>query len=178
MSVNNNVNLRSILKNKVVKKFLKENKLLNELSNKSLFMIENNNLKIDIDGDGKYDKNINCIFNQEGEITLCNNLSNIDNSQENVVDILNTWLKLKFGDKDLGFSFGNSYIKTNNTPQEVPTNTSNTENLSSFNYQPKETIEKPKLASFNPETLKQQLENLNIDGIKIEVVKNYKPHQT
>ena len=176
MGVNNNVNLRSLLANNVVKKFLKENNILNELTNKSLFMIDSNNLRIDIDGDGNFDKKINCIFDQQGNITQCDNITDIDNKQDNIVNVLNTWLQLKFGNKDLGFSFGNSYIPNNNSSGD--TDATSEEDLLGYNKQQNEVPEQTATTGFNPYSIKSKIEALNLDGIKIELVDNYKPNQS
>lgn len=191
--INNNIlNLKNIIKNKSVKKFLKANNLLNQLSNKSLFMVTNNGIKIDIDGDGSYDKQINCVFDNNGNISKCNEISDIQQNQpkQNLAQILNNLYA------NLGFNFSlvenprkneaevaQNEIFTNNdneTPQEFTYNSTKTPIVENREKHAETNLgfaNKSQPPTTSMENLQQSIQNLNLSGVKVEIVNNFRPQK-
>jgi len=163
-----NTNTKQLLENDVIKNFLKENNLLQQLNEKSVFSFTNNVLNIDFNGDGVFDTQINCLMNN-GNIVGCHSQ---EPKNQDLAQSLNSWLKNNYGD-NLGFSFSESIFNNNSVFAQNSTNNRNINVFPQNNYANPQ-INSQQFSYLNKSNqmfdVYNSISSLNIPGMKVELL--------
>lgn len=159
------------------------NTLEYQLSSKSVFMVAQDGIKIDFDGNGIYDKKINYqVYLNDLTKNFNNEFQEYSSNDQSLSQRLNNlYGNLGFSFSAIGEKNNENYLITQK-PQQ-PTNPqisfkhpkAETKTLQN-SYRPMQTAYVPKQTTNESlESIKSSIENLNLNGVKVEIVNNY-PH--